>query len=749
MRKPGGIFRRGFPYRACLLAAAVAAALALPVPDFGWGHDGPIHAANLLSVESSLRAGRLLPRWTDGYNGGYGGPNLKYYSFFAYYPGAVLKIATGMSAVAALGWSLRVAAAVGFLGAARLASGFFGRKWAFLGGALYALYPYHLVLIFTRLALPECFAYDLAPWALWATWRAAAGRGAGAFGAAAIGWAALLLVHNLALILWFPTLAVWMLVSAWAIGKRPRPLRTAALALAALLLSAFQFFPSLFELSWTSAGRELADRELYRNAGLPVWSLLSYPAVDALSAKLAPGPVHLVLLCGAVAWGGYRCRRRRAARRARLCLASGALGVAALVLSTRASYLLASVVTPLVYIQFPWRYLGVAGAFLTLAGVGCARWCARRVPAALVTGFFVAQIFLLDRPYFSTGPNRFPVRSLEDLRGAVFTGDYENKYLPLGARLPSHPLRAAWESSGEVEPKSERVEPGRLLLDFSSRGPVEIRALRYFFPGWRAELDGSPVALERDPLDGAMLLRVEGRGRHRLIVERRWTVLERLYAVLSVIAAGSLLARSRRARQAAGAALSAIFASIVVVGLTSSEGFRPRGSLLAGMLSDRVGHPGGGGWRLRRYADSYFGRELEPIAVAALNLGPGLRPGFQSGVWAASLRVPEGPGWEVALERSGDVALALDGKRVVGRTDSAGAEDALSLHAPLRLEPAPRGAAGVRIAVLARWDSDSEGTTRARLLWRPAGARGFWRLVPPEVLTPVENAGPEEYFRAR
>ncbi len=624
-----------------LPAAAALAALALPIPKFEWGHDGPIHVANILSLERALREGEPLPRWVDGYNGGYGGPNFKYYSFFAYYPAALLKLVLDVDVLTALGLSLRIATAAGFLGAARLVCTLFGRRWALLGGALHAFYPYRCVLISTRLALPECLAYDLAPWAFFATWRAAIGKSPMALAAAAAASAALLCLHNLAAILWLPPLLLWAFAAPWVVGKPPRPLLALRLAVAALLLSAFQFLPSLFELSWIQAGERLADLDLYRNWSLPVWSLFSYPAVEALSAKLSPGPTHMALFLGAVAKVSldlFRARGKgtgrgrpgcsetttpRTTRPIRLSVFLAALGLSALALTTRASYLVGSLLPFLAVIQFPWRHLAVAGLFMTLAAIDVASWCARKVPAPVVTLFLIAQLLLLDRRYLAAVPVGYPIRKLEDLASTVFTGDYEDKYLPRGARLPPAPLRRAWESSGELNIFAERIDPARLILEFSSEGALEIRVLRYFFPGWRARLDGRPVALGRDPLDGAMLVRVEHAGRHRLCVERRRTALEQLYALLSAASALSLFAPWRSARRVCALVSGLVLAVALTIGMAAHEGFCPRGELLSNLLSDRMPSPGGGGWKLRSYAGSHFAGELGLSTVGSLNLAPG------------------------------------------------------------------------------------------------------------------------------
>ena len=152
---------------AAFAAAALVLSATLPLSRAPWGQDGPIHSGNVALVAEALRAGEWAPRWLPEVHGGLGGPNFRYYASAAYAPAALCALG-GLSIVEALRAACRWYFFVGFVGAGCLGARVFGLGASLLAAVLFSFSPYALVLLGTRLALPEYAALSVAPWAFWA-----------------------------------------------------------------------------------------------------------------------------------------------------------------------------------------------------------------------------------------------------------------------------------------------------------------------------------------------------------------------------------------------------------------------------------------------------------------------------------------------------------------------------------------------------------------------------------------------------
>ena len=734
---------------AAFAAAALVLSATLPLSRAPWGQDGPIHSGNVALVAEALRAGEWAPRWVPEVHGGLGGPNFRYYASAAYAPAALCALG-GLSIVEALRAACRWYFFVGFVGAGCLGARVFGLGASLLAAVLFSFSPYALVLLGTRLALPEYAALSVAPWAFWAlaTWaRGGGGRLAGM--AVSLFVAVLLCVHTLAWVLWLPFL---LLGAAVLSGRGVRgALEGAGYVLAGVLVAAPFAAPPVLELSWIDASRQLVDLERFSSWAIPFRSLFSNRPEGGLSARLVPGPFLLAV----VTLGLLRQVLRHFGRGSRSAEErwEGAFllfALAAFALSTSVGAVCARAFPALSAIQFPWRFLGPGSLFA--AAVGGALCGRLRWPFGIAAGagaLLVSWGLLLPGYGSAAGASGF-WESARAIRASVYSGDFENRYLPLGARLPRAAVEEAlvlppgvhceelWEGRGEVRARMTAEVPSRVVVR------------RYWFPGVRAEVDGRGVAAERDPLDGEVALELPA-GAHELRVRRGARALDALYALVSLSALGALLwhwAAGRR-RALAWAPCAAACLATAVVGLASPEGFFPPRALERAMEADALleRRPSGGGWSLVHYEVRSGASDFEHPRrgfASELNLAPGgaIRRGFA--VWAARLRLP--PGWEAALEHAGSVTLFVGGERVVAPAELEGPGPRRGTRGLLEIPIGAPELGGVRVVVAA---SRIEEGARARLLVRPRGRGAPWRLVASEWLEPDENRGWEEVFPGR
>ena len=147
------------------LFAIATAAFAVEVPFFFLGtpsgHDFEFHLYSWLEVLSQWKQGIFYPRWAALAHFGYGEPR------FLFYPPASWTLGAGLSAI--LPWTLVSDAYVWIaLVAAGVSMFVLARRWldrrdAIFGAVLYAVNPYHLVIVYWRSAFAELLASCLVP----------------------------------------------------------------------------------------------------------------------------------------------------------------------------------------------------------------------------------------------------------------------------------------------------------------------------------------------------------------------------------------------------------------------------------------------------------------------------------------------------------------------------------------------------------------------------------------------------------
>jgi hypothetical protein len=503
--------------------SVLAAAPFLARPGLPRGTDAELHVYRAAELGYSLRAGALYPRWAPSLYLGYGYPIFNYYAPLTYYLANLFDLALpgvdivgGVKAVFVLGICL------GSLGTYLLGRELFGPAGGGMAAASFILAPY-IVLIdpHARGDLAEHFAVCLLPMAFYAFRRLVSGVGGrGALLGSVLTVAALVCSHNLIALVGAALLFgywIWELAFGARHGRRSRLGRGILAFGTAAALTAFFWLPALLEWGaveltvtgpghfdfrehFVSPGELLApSRALdlgataprYRNnLGLAQWLL----AVPALAILLRRGRVHQLLF-----------------------FPLGGLVLVFLMLSI--STPVWDLVPGMAYLQFPWRLLGpanlmlavCAGATATLLPTG--RW---RNPALAV---WIAFILVMALPvlyppmwapdFGSTAPKDIIIWELQTgALGTTSTGDF----VPKGAALvPLQPRASLIESHagpGPVDKVNRAALPEGTLVDIISHGPLHddfdvstskkfvLRLYTFYFPGWRAYVDGKRTEIE-------------------------------------------------------------------------------------------------------------------------------------------------------------------------------------------------------------------------------------------------------------
>jgi hypothetical protein len=531
---------------ALLLVAVAATAVIAPMFFLGnaSGHDFQFHLASWLDVAGQWREGILFPRWAEWANSGYGEPR-----FIFYPPGSWLLGAT-------LGSLLRWRMAPGaFIWLALLLAGYsmwrFAREWltpreAAAAAVLYAVSPYHLIIVYYRSDFAELLASALLPLVLCGMVRLLRDGWRG-LQFLAIPFALMWLANAPAAVLATYSLMLLFLVAS-ILRRSLRPLLLGGVSMAVGFgLAAFYIFPAAWEQRWVQIHQVLAyllspdQNFLFTHAIDPEFLYFNWKASGVTMGVMLVTSIAAVLVA----------RRRREFPEIWWMLF--ALGAAAILLMFPPSLFLWRALPKLEFVQFPWRWLGVLDvvfAFFLAAAIGRAKrpWIGGLTIAITLTMLAAALVY---DGWWDSEDIPVLTKAMQSGRGYEGTDEYQ----PLGCdryELPGSDPEG--EIIGKAAPRiqefvveTRRFRPApdgtvrierwtanekRFTMENAAPATLALRLLNY--PGWRVQVDGRSVQPTAAPETAQMLVALPA-GTHQVEVQFGSTWDRIAGAIISVI----------------------------------------------------------------------------------------------------------------------------------------------------------------------------------------------------------------------
>jgi hypothetical protein len=520
-------------------------------PTLVCGDDMLLHLLRVVQIDHLWSQGILYARLAPDMGWGYGYPVFNFYPPLSYFvAGLIARLGFGITP------GVRIALALTFLmaglGMYVLARDFF-REEAAVIAAVAAMYaPYVAYNPLYRGALPEAMGWALLPWAGWAVGRAVRTGRRGWMVAGALIFGALLVTHSVAAVIGTGLVALYAGVEALASSSVPLRRRLLAAAVTVGLglgLSLFFWIPA-----WAERPLVQLERVPY---GFPggyrshfFWWSYTVTALEPVRPDLVnpypPRSLGLVsVLLGVPGLLGlFRFRDVRQRQVAFFAV----IGLLATLMALPISLPVWRAFPFLHNFQFPWRFLGPAAlalAFLTGAMAELLTGLRWRYPlmGLMVLALVAADLGWLWNARYCPGWDQVSIGSLhnyEYMGGGVGTSGGE--FLP---RLV--PGRPPYSAADPFEPTAlpegatlEGVRTGPFFAEAWVDTPQAFRVVvnRFFYPGWRAWVDGNPVEVAPETEWGRFTFPVPP-GRHHLVVRFGETPLRLAADLLSVL---SLLA---------------------------------------------------------------------------------------------------------------------------------------------------------------------------------------------------------------
>ena len=522
-----------------LLIGVMAAWPFLSYPSLPVATDAELHIFRIAELGYSLRAGNLYPRWAANFYHGYGYPIFNYYAPLTYHLGNWVTLLHPERAVAGAKILFVSAALLGAVGAYFLGRDFGGQSGGVLGAAAFAFAPY-IVLInpHVRGDLPEVFALSFVPWALW-SWERLWSTGSRAMFVTAILSATItVLSHNLTgltTMLLLAALSMWYCV----VGKNRTRFGWVFLAgLLTLTLTAFFWLPFLLERNFIRLDVAGEGHYDFRNHFVLLRDLLAFlRPIDWRAATdnppMSAGPL-LVLLAvagfiAAMIWGKENRRR--------ICfyLVSSLL---CFWLITPGSRFFWEAVPGMAYYQFPWRFLGPLAVLLvpliaSLGNVALPEKYRVVLPVVLCSMILVtAMPGLYPIPWASEFGPVNPLTLLDfELQGRWRGTTSTDDFLPATVDVIPEPTQSLLDSYRH--PPIDRVNrytlsedttvitldevPWRNRFTVQTSNWILLRLYLFYFPGWKAYVDGQETPIEVAKPEGFVTVGVPA-GQHEVLL---------------------------------------------------------------------------------------------------------------------------------------------------------------------------------------------------------------------------------------
>jgi hypothetical protein len=518
------------------LFAIAAAAFAVEIPFFfrgtPSGHDVEFHLYSWLEVLSQWKHGIVYPRWASLAHFAYGEPRFIFYPPASWILGGALSAIFPWTLVAGIYlWIALVAAGASMF---LLARRWLDRREATFAAVLYAVNPYHLVIVYWRSAFAELLAASLLPLLLLLLLRAdEKARRVTIVLALLLGCA--WLTNAPAAVMIHYSLALLMVVIAWQ-RRSPRVLLVGAAAtFLGAALAAFYLFPAIYEQKWVNIAEAISA------GSHPLDNFLFIHTADAdhdvFNRVISWIAVAEILLTFAAAWAARTWGSRNRELWYTLVAWAAVCGVLMLSISSP----LWNVLPQLRFMQFPWRWLLCLGIpFTLLIVLGVKRWAAR-------VAIYLAMLCVLGLVWQRIQPPWWDnAADLREMQNNMATGaGYEgtDEYTPVGADASSvdkNARRVTVDGPAHAAIRVSDWTAERKLFTAEMSAPDKLALHLFNYPAWRVEVNGRVVEAGTREGTGQMLVPVEAGANHvQITFVRTWD--RRVGGWISLLAIVSVL----------------------------------------------------------------------------------------------------------------------------------------------------------------------------------------------------------------
>ncbi|MGI5828171.1 MAG: 6-pyruvoyl-tetrahydropterin synthase-related protein [Patescibacteria group bacterium] len=452
--------------------------------------------ARLIELHETLKDGQFPPRWSKNLGFGYGMPLFQYYSPFAYFMAEVFYI-LNFSLLSSLKLTFISISVLAFTGAYFLGKELSNKWGGLVSATVFSFSAYHAVNVYVRGALSEMLAISLAPWLLYLLVKNIRIPSKKNYVWLTLGFSVFLLSHNISILTFLPFFIIFGLMYAFIEKKLKNLLIVSLSLLHAIAIAAFFLLPAFVTKDVTRVAAITQGYFNYKNhfvafsqLFVPNWGYgASQPDLhDDMSFYFGNDVLSLIAVVG-IMTVVKEFKKRTFSKSAVLFLALLLLLTLSLFLTFTKSRFLWDMFPILGYIQFPWRFLGVATVFAS----ALAAYVSKITKAKGVIMALIVMVMVLNTRFFrpeklSNFDEVYDVstHSLQTRVSSIIP-DYLPKGVSVGKITPA---------SGPVNPEDgievtiNRNKTDLLTAEMNANYDSAIKINKFVFPNWKIKING-------------------------------------------------------------------------------------------------------------------------------------------------------------------------------------------------------------------------------------------------------------------
>lgn len=501
-----------------ILILSIVISLPIFAPGFYTIHDDQ-QFARLFELDKSLKSGQIPPRWVQDLGFGFG------YPLFIFYPPLVYLFGESFHLIG-FGFinSIKLVYFISIFGSGLamyiLIRSYWGHLAALVASLFYIFAPYRALDIYVRGALAEAFSFVWLPLVIWSFRKLALPNESKFIFPAGVFLALLMITHNLILLPFLLFLSVFLAFLLFKVQEKIKFLFSTFLAITfGLSLSAFFWMPSLLEKKYTIVDQlltiNLASYKIHFVYPHQLWNWPwgfggSAPGLsDGISFKV--GKIHIIVSVLALALAILhlvkdKVKTKISSEDFQTAILFFVLFIFSIFMTTFYSKPIWDYITPLWYLQFPWRFLVFTALFTSILAGSLVN--SLKVPIFKIFFSIILMIVLiipnlkLFRPqYFRHGLTDSVVTSKDAINWDVSLSSFE--YLPIGVDLEKTSLGTNTVKISKNQIPQNRIEvlegsahieilentPSKLTFRIQSEAASKIKANIFNFPRWELKID--------------------------------------------------------------------------------------------------------------------------------------------------------------------------------------------------------------------------------------------------------------------
>ncbi|HEV2827506.1 MAG TPA: 6-pyruvoyl-tetrahydropterin synthase-related protein [Pyrinomonadaceae bacterium] len=481
-----------------VVAIGLLASFALYLYGVPYGLDLPHHFRLAQGFFESIKAGDFYPSWLASTNQGYGDPSVRFYPPALYYLLSFFRLITGDWYFATL-LTLSLLTLIGCLGMYLWAGSLTDQSYAVLAALLYTLAPFHANEIYQAGMYPQYACASVLPFVFAFIERIFARNRWRDVGGLGLSYGLLILFHLPLALLGSLAVSIYALIRLIQSFSRRSLYQLTAGALSGLALSCCYWLPMLLELDWKRPGGSGQDKWFdYKN------NFIFHPSPNEMGDYWLPLISAATFLIAAPAVVLIVRRNRQA-------LAPAVVALMTFLMATSLSKPLWDALPALQETQFPWRWLTITSAALSilvtislpsLVHIGGTRL--RPLSFALLGATVIGlsfTVFQVIRGARFQNQSTFNQMVLS-LQGSETNKDFLPVWVSSKPRIMDQPVEVPGRDVQVVEWSGRlrefKIEAGAL---------TEARLRTFYYPYWKATAEGKPLAT-RPADDGALLVSI-------------------------------------------------------------------------------------------------------------------------------------------------------------------------------------------------------------------------------------------------